>query len=338
VPLATLLRMDPLSQAAIGAAAAQAGAHRTPLKTALWVGALGGALPDIDILIRSSDDPLLFLDYHRHFTHSLVFIPFGGFIAAAIGRLITRGRHSIRDLWLPATLGLATHGLLDSCTSYGTFLLWPFSMARIAWHNVAIIDPLFTFPVLIGAVLAAKWKHRTLGKIAFAWGVAYLCLGVVQRDRAGAIQAQLIAKRGHAAQRAEVKPSIGNNFLFRAFYEHDGIYQADAIRVPWWGEPTVYEGQSAPVLSIDEMIQGADPVHVSDLERFRLFSNGFLIADPEHDGIISDFRYAAIPSAVAPLWGVDFGGAAPGKHLTFHRFNGIDPAGRAQLTDQLLGR
>jgi inner membrane protein len=338
VPLATLLSMDPISQAAIGAAAAQAGSKRTGLRTALWVGALGGALPDVDILIRSADDPLLFLDYHRHFTHSLAFIPFGGLIAAAVGRMLTRGKHTVRDLWLPATLGFATHGLLDSCTSYGTFLLWPFSTARIAWHNVAIIDPLFTLPVLIGAVLAAKRKNRILGRCAFIWGVAYLILGAVQRDRAEAIHAQIIAERGHHAARAEVKPSIGNNFLFRAFYEHDGTYQADAIRVPWWGEPTVYEGQSAEVLRVDDLVVGADPIHVEDLERFRVFSNSFLIQDPRHEGIISDFRYAAIPSAVAPLWGVDFGGAVPGKHLTFHRFNDVDKAARAQFTDQLLGR
>ena len=178
MPLATLLTMDPISQAAIGAAAAQAGARRTKLKTALWVGALGGALPDVDILIRSSDDPLLFLDYHRHFTHSLAFIPLGGLIAAGLGRLFTRGRHTVRDLWLPATLGLATHGLLDSCTSYGTFLLWPFSSARIAWHNVAIIDPLFTLPIILGILLAVVRKQRRIGQIAFIWGVAYLCFDV----------------------------------------------------------------------------------------------------------------------------------------------------------------
>ena len=131
--------MDPVSQASIGAVAAQALSRRTPLLTALWVGALGGFLPDVDILIRSSDDPLLALEYHRHFTHSLLFIPIGGLITAAIGKLLTRGKHTIGELWLPGALGWATHGLLDSCTSYGTYLLWPFSNARVAWDNVSII-------------------------------------------------------------------------------------------------------------------------------------------------------------------------------------------------------
>ena len=86
--------MDPITQASIGAAAAQS-IGRTSLKTALLIGALGGFLPDSDVFIRSSEDPLLHLEYHRHFTHSLIFIPVGGLITAGIGQLLTRGRHRI---------------------------------------------------------------------------------------------------------------------------------------------------------------------------------------------------------------------------------------------------
>ncbi|GAL32009.1 integral membrane protein [Vibrio maritimus] len=38
------------------------------------LGLLSGLAPDIDVLIRSSHDPLLFLEFHRQFTHSLLFI------------------------------------------------------------------------------------------------------------------------------------------------------------------------------------------------------------------------------------------------------------------------
>ena len=161
--------MDPISQAAIGATAAQSFSQKNGLKASLFVGAIGGTMPDLDVLIRSTEDPLLFLDYHRHFTHSLAFIPLGGLIAAGVGRLLMRGRRTIRELWVPATLGWATHGLLDACTSYGTFLLWPFSSARIAWHNVAIIDPLFTLPLVAAALLAARRKNRNLARAAFVW-------------------------------------------------------------------------------------------------------------------------------------------------------------------------
>jgi inner membrane protein len=330
--------MDPLSQAVLGAAAAQSGPRKVPLKTALWVGALGGVLPDIDILIRSSSDPLLFLDYHRHFTHSLAFIPVGGLIAASLARWISRGRHRIRALWLPATLGLGTHGLLDSCTSYGTFLLWPFSSARIAWHNVAIIDPLFTLPLLAGVLLAVRYSNRLIARSVLAFSIAYLLFGVVQRERAHKVYQTLQQARGHQPNQVEVKPSIGNNILFRGFYRVGDVYHADAIRVPWWGPTKVYPGTTATALDPAAVTADLPPIHARDVMRFVRFSAGYIIAHPGEPGIISDFRYSAVPNTVAPLWGIDLGGAKPGKHLDFRRFNQVGEAQRSQLVDQLMGR
>ena len=54
--------MDPLSQAALGAAAAQSGSAARVTRHALWIGALAGMAPDLDVFIRSSVDPLLALD------------------------------------------------------------------------------------------------------------------------------------------------------------------------------------------------------------------------------------------------------------------------------------
>ncbi|MDA8555727.1 metal-dependent hydrolase, partial [Luminiphilus sp.] len=59
--------MDPLSQAAIGAAASQSGSSGANIRHALWIGALAGMAPDLDVFIRSDQDPLLFLEYHRQF-------------------------------------------------------------------------------------------------------------------------------------------------------------------------------------------------------------------------------------------------------------------------------
>ena len=60
-----------------------------------------------------------------------------------------------RKLLLAAgCVGYATHAPLDCCTSYGTQLYWPFSSYRVAWHNVAVVDPVFSLALLIGLVLA----------------------------------------------------------------------------------------------------------------------------------------------------------------------------------------
>ena len=38
-------------------------------------GLIAGMTPDLDILIKSSEDTLLSIQYHRHFTHSLFVAP-----------------------------------------------------------------------------------------------------------------------------------------------------------------------------------------------------------------------------------------------------------------------
>ena len=120
------------------------------------LGFLSGMAPDLDILIRSSTDPLLSLEYHRQFTHSLIFIPFGGLICALFLFVVFKkiSPFNFKKTWLYCTLGYGTHGLIDACTSYGTLLFWPFSDIRIAWNNISIIDPLFTIPLILLIALA----------------------------------------------------------------------------------------------------------------------------------------------------------------------------------------
>lgn len=76
--------MDPLTQGMLGAALTLSVSKREHLRAAAVLGGLSGMAPDLDVLIRSSQDPLLFLEYHRQFTHSLLFIPFGSLLCALV--------------------------------------------------------------------------------------------------------------------------------------------------------------------------------------------------------------------------------------------------------------
>ena len=69
--------MDPLSQSLFGALSAQTASKKRDIKVATICGITGGITPDIDILIRSNSDPLLSVEFHRHFTHSIFFAPIG---------------------------------------------------------------------------------------------------------------------------------------------------------------------------------------------------------------------------------------------------------------------
>ena len=332
--------VDPISQATIGAAAAQVVARPARFVGASVVGAVGGVLPDLDVLIRSPTDPLLALEYHRHFTHALAFVPIGGAIAAFCCAKLSRGRAGFRELYLPATLGWATHGLLDSCTSYGTYLYWPFSSERVAWHVISIIDPIFTLPLLFGVLWAYRKRSARIARGFLLASLAYIGFAVFQLQRAEAVYAEVIAERGHSATGMQVKPSLGNGILYRAFYEHDGHYYADAVRVNWLGQSQIYPGSHHPVLDVDGYIatHDLDALRQADIERFSYFSAGYLVEDPRYEGVISDFRYAAIPNDIAPMWGIDVLGTPAGEHPAWQHFRDFPAEDRATFFAMLWGR
>ena len=79
--------MDPVTQGAFGAIFAQTISKRKNFIGSI-VGCCAGLAPDLDIFIRSASDPLLKLEYHRQFTHSLVFIPIGALIVTFFSRIL----------------------------------------------------------------------------------------------------------------------------------------------------------------------------------------------------------------------------------------------------------
>ena len=72
--------MDPISQGTFGGVFSQFFSPKKKLTIATFIGIISGLAPDLDVFIKSSYDPLLSLEYHRQFTHSLIFIPIGALI------------------------------------------------------------------------------------------------------------------------------------------------------------------------------------------------------------------------------------------------------------------
>ena len=154
--------MDPFTQGIVGTTVAQSGAKKNTLIIASVIGLLAGLAADLDIFIRSSVDPLLFLQYHRHFTHSIFFIPFGALICTVVFYYLfcKRLNLSFKETYFFSFLGYATHGIIDSFTTYGTLLFWPFTDQRIAWNTISFIDPLFTIPIFIFEILSIQRKNK----------------------------------------------------------------------------------------------------------------------------------------------------------------------------------
>ncbi len=310
--------MDPLSQATIGAVAAQSSITRQDLARLGLIGALAGMAPDLDVLIQSSTDPLLQLEYHRQFTHSLVFIPIGAIVCAVAFWPFVRRHMSFKAVWFTALVGYATHGLLDACTTYGTLLLWPFSDARIAWNTISVVDPLFTLPLLGFAITAAVRKSQLIGRLGMAWVAFYLSIGVIQEERALAAGEALAAQRGHAPAIVSAKPSFGNLLLWKTVYEYGDQFWVDAVRAG--GSVTIIEGEHVERLDLTAAFPWLDAKsqQARDVERFRWFSNDYLAIDRDDPSLIVDMRYSHLPNEIQGLWGIRLNpDASVDEHVTW---------------------
>tara|TARA_B100001778_G_scaffold25126_2_gene18488 strand:+ start:290 stop:1297 length:1008 start_codon:yes stop_codon:yes gene_type:complete len=295
--------MDPISQGTVGAAFAQSSASKNNIIRIGFIGFLAGLAPDLDVLIRSSDDPILFLEYHRQFSHSLFFIPFGSLFVALFLFPFFKGSMSMKTVYVASFLGYATHGLLDACTSYGTQLFWPFSDERVTWNNISIVDPLFTLPIAVLLVIAIITRRKMFSFIAIGWIVFYLSLGFVQYERTLSAAMQLADSRGHNSERLTLKPSFGNLILWKSIYEHDGIYFVDAIRTVY--SSTWCSGESIRKFDYQYHLPNLDrsSQQAIDIERFRWFSQDYLGYD-EKNSLVTDIRYSMLPNQIAPMWGI----------------------------------
>ncbi len=286
--------MDPFSQGALGAAVAQSFAKNPTLKAAAICGALGGLAPDLDIVIRSSTDPLLSLEYHRQFTHSLAFVPVGGAIVSAALWFVFRYRPVAFPLmYLFTTLGFATHGLLDSCTAYGTSLLWPFSDARLSWNVISIVDPLFTLPLIVLVILATRRRLIHYAQIGFIFALAYLGFGAIQHWRVDSFMEGIAAERGHKIERRFVNTVIGNSIVWRSVYQSGDTYYIDGVTVWPFVAPELHNGNEAAVLDPETVYPevGQASVQRKDIRRFHTFAQGFLYYHPSGDYTLGDLRY-----------------------------------------------
>lgn len=295
--------MDSITQAVIGAAAAQMTlGHRLGRKAAL-VGAVAGTLPDLDVFIHSPADPLVGIEYHRQLTHALAVVPLGAALAALPFVLARGGRAEWKAIYLAALAGWATHAPLDALTSYGTQLLWPFSDLRVAFPAVSIVDPVFTLALVAGLAVAVLRRARAPAAVAFAFCLAWLGLGAVQNVRATAVQAALAAARGDALVRGRVDPTFANQLLWRSVYlTGDGRLQADAIRVPLLGPATVRTGEAVPAVTEAELAARApgDRRIARAARVWAWFSDGYMARAA--DGGIADARYSGDPAAFTPFW------------------------------------
>ncbi len=311
--------MDPVSQGLLGASLASSFSKKNSLRISAFCGAIGGAIPDLDILIRSEEDTLLFIEYHRHFTHSLLFIPIGAILLSLLLYPILKNLISFKNIFLFTLLGILTHGFLDACTSYGTMLLWPFSNLRVSWNIISIIDPIFTFILIFFLSFSLFKKSLQLMRVGLLLSITYLGFGVIKYYQVKDYIFDLAYSRGHQIERFLLNPTIGNNILWRSIYQFNENYYVDAVYMPLFNKSSHLKGVVLEVINKENVLPDLpfNSVQRNDIKRFSFFSQDFIFLHPDYDNVIADLRYGTLPYDYKSLWGIQVDSIKKDNHVTF---------------------
>lgn len=213
--------MDTVTQMALGAVIGQAIGHKRLGPKAAVYGALGGLIPDLDVLYANQLSPYGDWLYHRHITHSIFFAPIVapllGWLTWTIHKKIPGDYKFFAWIWFFAIL---THPLLDTLTVYGTQLLAPFSDRRFVISAVSIIDPIYTLPLFIALFLPAAryFRDRANGVAQIVLVITTMFLGYCWylNGKAEKIVTAQLAEQAITPVKVEVYTTIFQPWLRRA--------------------------------------------------------------------------------------------------------------------------
>ena len=325
--------MDPLTHGVLGGLSGIISFRKAKMvRIAALCGMCAGMAPDLDIFLRSASDPMFTLGFHRHFTHSLFFVPFGALLVAALAWLLFRHHATFGVLYLACFAGMQMHGLLDTMTNYGTHLFWPFANVRESWNIISIIDPLFTLPLLCLLFLAVRRRVARFAIIAAAYALCYWTLGYIQHERATDEMVTLAAARGHKVERSEVKPSFANLIVWRTQYQYAGRTYVDAFHMGPFSR-VHYEGDNVALYTAPAI---AISTQASDVQYFTFFSDGWV--GETAPNIISDLRFSMLPQRITPLWGIKLKPEQPDEHVDFIRLSRRDAKDFQVLWQMVKGK
>lgn len=241
--------MDSLTQIVLGAAVGEAVLGHKIGNKSLALGAIAGTVPDLDVLISAySDNPLMGLKVHRAYSHSMFFHLL---LALPFAWLSQKWSKStvFKEWYLFWFLGFFTHALLDCCTTYGTRLFLPFTNYQVAFNNISVVDPLYTFPFLVCIVVMMFYRKAGLKRrkwLHAAFGVSSFYLLLTFGLKANVHQKFRTSLKIHSKEYNELNttPTIFNAVLWSAVaYDDDTLHVAEysylnrKVPIIWYSYP-----------------------------------------------------------------------------------------------------
>ncbi|WP_191860820.1 metal-dependent hydrolase [Hanstruepera ponticola] len=229
--------MDSLTQIVLGAACGEAALGKKIGNKALLFGSIGGTIPDLDVFVGSwlygnEIDAMLF---HRGFMHSILFSIMGAFLFGLLFfKMYDSGKRkyttNVKDwIWL-FFLSLFTHPILDAFTPYGTQLFAPFSNYRVAFNNIAVVDPIYTVPFLLCLIVMMFFKRNNPSRklwLQLGLGIssAYMLFTLGNKIYIDSVFKTSLKEENIGYQRYFTQPTIFNNILWYGVLESETTYR-----------------------------------------------------------------------------------------------------------------
>ena len=138
------------------------------------IGGIAAIFPDIDYLLFFWN-PLEFLAYwHRAETHSLLLAPLWALLLTKLWMLSHHFKQFRSLVFWICLLGLLSHSMIDSLTTYGTQWFAPLSDYRISWNLLFVLDGYFTICMLITFLWMYFRQNKKLAFFVFLLPLSYL--------------------------------------------------------------------------------------------------------------------------------------------------------------------
>ena len=258
-------------------------------------GSIAGTIPDLDVMLGSLTDTITAVEWHRGFSHSLLFCVL---LAPILGWLVNKLERKSNLGWVPWAklffLGLFTHPLLDVFTSWGTQLFWPLE-TRFALNSIFVIDPLYTLPFLLHTVMVLFYKRqskirRRLNTSGLLISTTYLLVTLVIKLVVEKRFEQTLKDQNIAYTQISTRPAPLNTILWNANIDTPNNYLI--------AEYSFFDSQPIQFKSYPKQRNiSSELIEFPNVKRLIAISKGWYIIE-QREGIwyFNDLRFGLIPS------------------------------------------
>ncbi len=284
--------MDSLTHTVLGACLGEIIAGKKIGRKAMLIGAIANNIPDADVVTSFWMDKPDSLLAHRGFLHSILFMLLAAPLLSYACKKFFKKTDLTFNQWLSIIgNGMAIHIFLDSCTTYGTGLLEPFSHVRVTFNTLFILDPVILLTLLASTIAMLFLKRNPEKQIAVAQRAIMICsiyllINISIKLYVNSIVKENIAEQKIAYEKFTAAPAPLSSLLWYAIIKTNQGY--------YTGYYSLFDKDkhlNLNFLERNDSLMSQDENNPKLLKLLR-FSNGYYCYEKRNDTVIlNDMRF-----------------------------------------------